>query len=386
MTSASDPTPSDVPAGPLADIRVIDLSTVIAGPQCARYLADFGADVIKVERTGVPDTSRNMGWINASDGDALWWKWVGRNKRCIELNLKDAVDKDVLLQLIDTANVLIENFRPGKLEALGLAPEVLLERNPKLVIVRVSGFGQSGPYRDKPGFASIAEALSGFAAINGSPEDGPSPPPIALTDDVTGLAAAFSTMVALHSGVGQVVDVSLIDSIAHMMGPLMSVYKQSGYLQPQMGSQLPYTVPRGSYKTRDGKWVVVSASSDSVGRRVMAMLGKGDDPRVQTFAGRIEHRDEVHKAMQDWTAAHTEAEVIAAFDAAQAAVAPVFTMADIDADPHYQDRRVYQEVDGITMQGLIARLSRTPGRIKWAGRRRGADTAEILNELQLRNE
>ena len=386
MTSTLDPAASDVPAGPLADIRVIDLSTVIAGPQCARYLADFGADVIKVERTGVPDTSRNMGWINAADGDALWWKWVGRNKRCIELNLKDAVDKDVLLQLIDTANVLIENFRPGKLEALGLAPEVLLERNPTLVIVRVSGFGQSGPYRDKPGFASIAEALSGFAAINGSPEDGPSPPPIALTDDVTGLAAAFSTMVALHSGVGQVVDVSLIDSIAHMMGPLMSVYKQSGYLQPQMGSQLPYTVPRGSYKTRDGKWVVVSASSDSVGRRVMAMLGKGDDPRVQTFAGRIEHRDEVHKAMQDWTAAHTEAEVIAAFDAAQAAVAPVFTMADIDADPHYQDRRVYQEVDGITMQGLIARLSRTPGRIKWAGRRRGADTAEILNELQLRNE
>ena len=372
----------DTEPGPLADIRVIDLSTVIAGPQCARYLADFGADVIKVERTGVPDTSRNMGWIFEGDGDALWSKWVGRNKRCIELNLKDPSDKDSLLALIDTANVLIENFRPGKLEALGLDPEMLLKRNPKLVIVRVSGFGQSGPYRDKPGFASIAEALSGFAAINGSPADGPAPPPIALTDDVTGLAAAFSTMVALHSGVGQVVDVSLIDSIAHMMGPLMSAYKQSGYLQPQMGSQLPYTVPRGSYKTGDGKWVVISASSDTVGRRVMALLGKGDDPRVQTFAGRIEHRDEVHKAMQDWVAAHTQAEVIAAFAEAQAAVAPVFTMADIDADPHYQDRRVYQDVDGITMQGLIARLSKTPGRIKWAGRRRGADTQAVLSEIR----
>ena len=370
-------------SGPLADIRVIDLSTVIAGPQCARYFADFGADVIKVERPGVPDTSRNMGWINEADGNALWWKWVGRNKRCIELDLKGEIGKQALLKLIDNAHVLVENFRPGKLEALGLDPDTLVARNPKLVIVRVSGFGQTGPYRDKPGFASIAEALSGFAAINGSPADGPAPPPVALTDDVTGLAAAFAAMVALHSGVGQVVDVNLIESIAQMMGPLMSVYKQTGYLQPQMGSQLPYTVPRGSYKTRDDKWVVISASSDSVGRRVMALLGKGNDDRVQTFAGRIEHRDEVHKAMQTWVGEHTQAEVIDAFDKAQAAVAPVYTMADIDADPHYQYRKSFQEVDGITMQGLVARLSKTPGSIKWSGRAMGADTQDVANEFDL---
>ncbi|MBA3288916.1 MAG: CoA transferase, partial [Acidimicrobiia bacterium] len=202
---------------PLAGLRVLDLSTVLAGPNCARYLADFGADVIKVERPG-GDSLRNMAWRDDRDGEGLWWKLVNRNKRTIVLDLKDADDLDVLLRLVDDARVLVENFRPGALERLGLGPEVLLARNATLVVTRVSGFGQTGPYAHRPGFATIAEAMSGFAAINGEPDGQPLLPPIALTDEVTGLAAAFATMVAIHSGVGQVVDVNLLETMFQLMG------------------------------------------------------------------------------------------------------------------------------------------------------------------------
>ena len=228
---------------------VIDVSTVIAGPGCARYLADYGAEVIKVERPGSGDSSRNMGWRDPSDGQTLWWKLVGRGKRTIVLDLKDAADLDVMLQLCDRADVLVENFRPGTLERLGLGPDVLLARNPRLVVTRVSGFGQTGPYRDKPGFATQAEALSGFAAINGEPDGQPLLPPIALTDEVAALVAAFATMVAVHSGVGQVVDVNLIESMLQVMGPLVSLYGVLGQTQDRLGAGIPYTVPRNTYRT-----------------------------------------------------------------------------------------------------------------------------------------
>jgi crotonobetainyl-CoA:carnitine CoA-transferase CaiB-like acyl-CoA transferase len=186
-------------APPLAELRVVDLSTVLAGPNCARYLADFGADVIKVEHPD-GDTLRRLAWRDPRDGEGLWWKLVNRNKRTVVLDLKLAADRDALLTLVDEAHVLVENFRPGALERLGLAPRTLLERNPRLVITRVTGFGQDGPYASRPGFATVAEGMSGFAALNGDPDGPPLPPPIALTDEVTGLAAAFATMVALHSG------------------------------------------------------------------------------------------------------------------------------------------------------------------------------------------
>ena len=197
---------------PLSDLRVIDVATVIAGPGCARYLADFGADVVKVERPE-GDTARDLGWRDPSGGQSLWWKVVARGKRTIALDLKDTEDLDVMLRLCDTADVLVENFRPGTLERLGLGPEVLHRRNPGLVITRVTGFGQTGPYRSRPAFATQAEALSGFAAINGEPDGQPLLPPIALNDEVAGLVAAFATMVAVHSGVGQVVDVNLVESM-----------------------------------------------------------------------------------------------------------------------------------------------------------------------------
>ena len=366
--------------GPLADLRVIDMSTVLAGPSCARYLADFGADVIKVERPG-GDSLRNMAWRDPRDGEGLWWKLVNRNKRTAVLDVKDDADRATLLRLIDEADVLVENSRPGTLERLGLGPDVLLARNPKLVITRVSGFGQDGPYAGRAGFATIAEAMSGLVALSGEPDGQPLLPPVALTDEVTGLAAAFATMVAVHSGVGQVVDTNLLETMFHIMGPLASLFALTGEQQPRLGAGLPYTVPRGTYQCSDGKWVAASTSTDSVAARVMNLLDVGDDERFTTFAGRTEHRADLEAIMTAWCAARTQAEVVAAFTAADAAIGPVLDMAEIASDPHYAQRGTIETVpdglDGTPMQSVIARLSATPGALRWAGRSLNADGAEI---------
>lgn len=354
---------------------------MLAGPNCARYLADFGADVIKVEQPGKGDSLRGMAWRDPRDGTGLWWKIVNRNKRTIALDLKSDEDKALFLRLIDGANVLVENFRPGTLERLGLSPDTLLKRNDKLVIVRVTGFGQTGPYASRPGFASIAESMAGLSAISGDPDGPPMLPPIALTDEVTGITAAFAAMVALHSGVGQVVDINLLQTIFQIMGPLISVYKLTGELQSRMGSQLPYTVPRGVYQCSDGLWVGVSASSDSVAARVMSVLGVGDDHRFATFQGRMENRELLDRLMSDWCASRTRDEAVRILTEAEAAVGPVFTMADIASDPHYSARQLIPEVDGLPMQGLIAELSQTPGMLKWVGRSLNHDSDWIRQNL-----
>jgi crotonobetainyl-CoA:carnitine CoA-transferase CaiB-like acyl-CoA transferase len=364
---------------PLSDLRVVDISTVLAGPNCARYLADFGADVIKVERPDAGDSLRGMAWRDPRDGEGLWWKLVNRNKRNIALDFKNEEDLALLRKLLDDAHVLVENFRPGTLERLGLAPDDLLRRNPKLVIVRVSGFGQDGPYASRPGFASIAESMAGLAAVSGEPNGPPMLPAIALTDETTGIAAAFATMVALHSGVGQVVDVNLLTTVFQIMGPVISLYKLSGELQPRLGSGLPYSVPRGVYQCKDEKWVGVSASSDSVAARVMTVLGVGSDTRFATFTGRTENRDELEALMVAWCAQRTRDEVVATLAQADAAVGPVFDMADIATDEHYAARHMIETVGTTPMQGLIASLSRTPGVLRWEGRALDADHEDIAN-------
>lgn len=357
-------------------MRVIDLSTVVAGPAAARYLADFGAEVIKVERPG-GDGVRNMGWRDPRDGTTLWWKLVNRNKRCVELDLKAAADRDVLLGLVDDAHVLVENFRPGTLERLGLGPAVLHDRNPDLIITRVTGFGQDGPYAQRPGFASLAEALSGWAALSGEPDGPPLLPPVALTDEVTGLVAAFATMVALHSGVGQVVDVNLLESISQIMGPLVSASKLLGYEQPRLGAGIPYTVPRGTYRSADGVWLAISTSSETVAARVMQLIGLRDDDRFATFEGRVAHREELDAAVAAWVGERDASEVLDAFERAEAAAAPVLSIGELIADPHVVERGVVAEVDGVPMQGLVARLSETPGRISWTGRALDEDGESI---------
>lgn len=362
---------------PLQGLRVIDLSTVVAGPGCARYLADFGATVIKVERPGGGDTTRHMGFPDPDDpdGTSFFWKLLGRNKSAVVLDLRDRADLDRLLRLVDGADVLVENLRPGGIEKLGLAPTVLHERNPRLVVTRITGFGQDGPYSHRPGFATIAEAMSGFAAINGEPDGGPLLPPIALTDEVTALAAAFATLAAVRSGVGQVVDVNLLETLLQLMGPLPSAYAATGYLQPRLGSGIPYSVPRGTWRCADGKWVAVSASHETVARRVLDLVGLGDDESLRTFAGRVAARERIDACMAAWMAERTAAEALAAFEAAEAAAAPIYDMADVAADPHLRARGALVDLDGVRMQGVVAHLSATPASLRHAGRPLGADQA-----------
>ncbi len=359
------------------------MATVLAGPGVARYLADFGADVIKIE-SPAGDGTRRMGWLDPRDGESFMWKLLGRGKRAAVLDLKSEAGLAAMRTLVDEADVLIENFRPGTLERLGLAPADLLARNPGLVILRITGFGQDGPYAGRPGFATMAEAMSGFAAINGEPDGAPLLPPIALTDEVTALAGAFSVMVALRhrdrTGEGQVVDINLLETMVQMMGALPSANAHLGYLQPRLGSGIPYTVPRGTYQCADGKWIAISTSAESIAARVMELLGVGDDPRFATFEGRVEHREELDGVVADWVGARPSEEVLAAFEQAQAAIAPVYSMADLLADPHMVARDAIVEVDGVRMPSVLARMSQTPGEVRHAGRELGADTDEVLTD------
>jgi crotonobetainyl-CoA:carnitine CoA-transferase CaiB-like acyl-CoA transferase len=368
----------------LEGLRVIDMATVFAGPGAARHLADFGADVIKIEAPA-GDGVRRMGWFPPEGGDSYTWKLLGRNKRAVVADLKTDAGRDALLALADAADVLIENFRPGTLERLGLGPDVLCARNPRLVVLRVTGFGQDGPYASRPGFATMAEAMSGFAAINGEPDGPPLLPPIALTDEVAAIAGAFAVMVALHdrerTGLGQVIDVNLLESMLQMMSALPSAAAHLGYEQPRLGSGIPYSVPRGTYRCADGRWVAISTSAESVAHRVLTLLGLGDDARFATFESRADHREKLDAAVSAWVGARPSVEVLAAFEAAEAAIAPVYTMREVLADPHVRARNVFVEVDGVVMQGPVARLSRTPAEMRWAGRPLGADTEEVLSAL-----
>ncbi|CAB4957009.1 unannotated protein [freshwater metagenome] len=368
----------------LEGLRVVDMATVLAGPAAGKYLADFGADVIKIEAPE-GDGTRRMGWMPPDGGDAYMWQIVGRGKRSVVADLKTEDGLALLLRLVDHADVLIENFRPGTMERLGLDPSDLLKRNPRLVILRVSGFGQTGPYRSRPGFASIAEAMSGFASLSGEPDGAPLLPPIALTDEVTGIVGAFSIMVALRhrdaTGEGQVVDVNLLESILQMMGPLPAAYAGLGYEQPRMGSGIPYSVPRGTYQCADGEWIAISASAESVAARVLELLGVSDDPRFTSFAGRSEHRVELDALMSAWVSQRNCDDALAEFDAAHAAAARVYSIGDVVADPHVRERGVLIEVDGVLMTGPVARLDRTPGEVRGAGAALGVDTEAVKGAL-----
>ena len=370
--------------GPLVGLKVIDLATVVAGPGVAKYFADYGADVIKIERPS-GDSTRSMGWTEEGETDSLWWKLVNRGKRSLVLDLKNDTDLLILKELIDSADLLIENMRPGKIEQLGLDPEELISRNPKLVVLRVSGFGQTGPYAQKPGFATIAEALSGLSSLLGEPEGGPLLPPIALTDEVTALVGSFSAMIAIYhaklTGQGQIVDIDLVDSVLQIMGPLPAAWDSLGYLQPRLGSSIPYSIPRGTYKCSDGVWVALSASAESVAKRLIETVGGGGDPRFTSFQARFENREALEELTSNWIGSRTSKEVIETIEAADAAIAPVYNMQQVIEDPHFIARESFTKVDGILMQNLVARLSKTPGKIISVGPKLGEHTEEIKREL-----
>ncbi|MGW2028163.1 CaiB/BaiF CoA transferase family protein [Streptomyces decoyicus] len=387
------PAPEPPSSGPLTGLRVLDLATLFAGPLAATLLGDYGAEVIKVEHPQRPDPSRGHG--PAKDGIGLWWKLLGRNKKTVTLDLSHPDGRDVLLRLAAGADAVIENFRPGTLERWGLGWDELSAANPRLVLARVTGFGQFGPYAHRPGFGTLAEAMSGFAAITGEPDGPPTLPPFGLADAIAAMATSYAVMTALHgraaTGRGQVIDLALIEPMLTVLGPQPLWYDQLGHIQPRTGNRSANVAPRNTYRTADGSWVAVSASAESVAARVMRLVGRPeviDEPWFATGAGRARHADELDTAVAGWIARHDRAEVMAAFEKAEAAVAPLYDIREVMADPQYQALGSITEVPDdelgtLRMQNVLFRLSETPGAIRWAGRPHGADTDEVLAALGL---
>ncbi len=376
--------------GPLDGLRVLDLSRLIAGNMLSLQLADFGAEVIKIETPGRGDPLR--AW--KEDGVDAHWKVYSRNKKSLTLNLRDADAIGLLLRLIEGADAMIENFRPGRLEEMGLGPETLFGRNPKLVLARISGFGQTGPYRDKPGFGSLVEALSGFAARNGFPDRAPVLPPLALADMIAGLYGAMAVMIALREvetkgGPGQVIDLSLLEPILSVLGPEALSYKVTGKPKKRAGSGSNTSSPRNVYATRDGKWIALSASIQSMAERVFRVIGRDDmieDPRFRTNPDRVKHRDQVDEIVGGWIAERDQAQVLDIFGKGEVTASAIYDITDIIADPHVRERQVLvdlpdKDVETAPMHNIIPRLSESPGTFRLPAPSLGEHTEELLREL-----
>jgi crotonobetainyl-CoA:carnitine CoA-transferase CaiB-like acyl-CoA transferase len=389
---------------PLTGVRVLDAGTVLAAPGTAARLGEFGADVIKVEHPS-GDTTRTLGW--AVDGVTLWSKWVNRNKRPITLNLSATAGQALLLRLVATADVLIESFRPGTLERWNLSPDRLLEANPRLIVARCSGFGQTGPYRERAGFGTTAESISGLAHMTGFPDGPPILPPIALADEAASLLGAYAVVLALYArdaaatggepparGRGQVIDLSLFESLFPMMGPMPAVHDLLGEVPGRIGNGIAYSSPRGVYPTRDGRWIGLSGSVQSVAVRLLHLIGGpslASDPRFATNAARLEHRAELDRLVAEWTSARTQEEALAELERQQVAAAPVLDVAGIMRDPQYAAREAIvripdDEVGEVAMAAPRPVLSATPGAIRHAGLPKGAANQEVYGALGLTSE
>jgi crotonobetainyl-CoA:carnitine CoA-transferase CaiB-like acyl-CoA transferase len=378
------------PMSALDGIRVIDAATLFAGPLAATLMADFGADVIKIEHPK-GDPVRSHGYCK--NGVPLWWKVIGRNKRAITLNLGDPEGQELMAGLAKQADVLIENFRPGTLERWNLGPDLLHSFNPGLVIARVTGFGQFGPYSGRPGFGTIAEAMSGFAAMTGEPDGPPTLPPFGLADGITGLATVASIMFALQArrqtDRGQVIDMAIIEPILTILGPQPTWFDQLGIIQERRGNRSVNNAPRNVYRTAEGRWVAISTSAQNVAERVLRLVGHPeviDQPWFASGAERAKHADELDAMVGSWIAERPFDEVVAAFEEAQAAVAPIYDIRQIMADPQFRALGSITTVDDpelgpVMMQNVMFRLSETPGRIEWAGRRLGEDNEAVYSGL-----
>lgn len=376
--------------GPLDGVRVIDLTRVVAGNMLTLQLADFGADVIKIEDPRKGDPVRAWG----DDGVETTWKVYARNKKSVGLNLRDEKAKEILLKLATTAQILVENFRPGRLEQMGLGPDVLLEHNPKLVILRLTGFGQSGPYRDRPGFGTMIEALSGFAARNGFADREPVLPPLALADMISGLTGAFAAMVALrevevNGGKGQVIDLALLEAMQAIMGPESLVLNITGRIKERVGSSSNTAAPRDVYRTRDGQYVALSASIQTLAERVFRVIGRPeliDDPKYRTNQDRVRHKDEVNGCVAAWVAERTRDEVMEIFEREEITASPIYDPRDMEKDPHFIERGVIVElpdadVGSAPMHNITPRFSGTPGAFRNPAPALGTDTDAVLGSL-----
>lgn len=377
----------------LNGIRVLDAATLFAGPMAATMLADFGAEVIKIEHPVKGDPSRLHGY--SKDGVPLWWTMLGRNKKTVALDLGKSEGSEVFKELIAKSDVLIENFRPGTLERWGIGPDVLLAINPKLIVARVTGFGQFGPYSGRAGFGTLAESMSGFAAMTGEVDGPPTLPPFGLADGIAALATSQAILIALAAqknpesesfGKGQVIDLAIIEPMLAILGPQPTVYDQLGIVQPRSGNRSVNNSPRNTYKTRDGKWVAVSTSAQSIAERVMNLVGHPEvisEPWFASGGERAKHADLLDGYVSTWIAQRDTAEVVRAFEEADAAVAQIYDIRDIMQDEQFKALDTITTVEdpvlgSVRMQNVLYRMSQTPGQIKWTGRKMGQDTHDVL--------
>ncbi len=385
-------TPEQQSDGPLTGIRVVDASTILAGPLACQILGDFGAEVIKIEHPKAGDGMRGHG--PSLDGTPIWWSEISRNKRTVGLSLSTPDGADLFRRLVATADVVVENFRPGTLERWGLAPETLHELNPGLVLVRVTGFGQTGPYAARAGFGTLAEAMSGFAHLTGEADGPPTLPAFGLADSICGIAASSAVSMALlererNGGRGQVIDMSLLEPIMAAVGPGPSVYGLTGEVGMRHGNRSTNNSPRNTYETSDGHWVAVSTSAQAIAERVLTLVGHPeviDEPWFAAGSTRAQHADLLDGYVGGWIAERTRDEVVAAFTEAGAAVAPVYSARDLVEDEHVRATEMLTPVDDpalgeVLHHNVMWRMSETPGRIRFPGRPIGADTDDVLTEL-----
>lgn len=386
MSDASSPRPLD-------GIRIVEVGQLLAGPFVGSMLGYYGAEVIKVEPPGDGDPIRKWRILD-DDGTSFWWRSLGRNKKCITLNLRTDEGRRLLGRLIDQADVVVENFKPGTMEKWGLGPEVFAESNPGLIYARISGYGQTGPYASRPGFASVCEGVGGLRYVNGFPDGPPVRPNLSLGDTLAGIHAALGIVMAyVHrlkdpQGRGQVVDTALYESVFNMLEGVVPEYDGAGVVREPSGSTLTGIVPTNTYRCRDGKFIIIGANGDSIFKRLCEKMGRPDmaeDPRFTDNAGRVEHEAEIDAAIAEWTGSLDSETALLLLEEAVVPSGPIYSVVDMLADEHFQARGLFEEVhyDGKTLKipAMIPKLSATPGRTDWPGAEVGAFNSEILGGL-----
>ncbi|ACD21265.1 CaiB/BaiF CoA transferase family protein [Paraburkholderia phytofirmans] len=383
--------------GPLQGIRVIEIGTLIAAPFAARLMAEFGADVIKIEAPETGDPLRK--WRKLHEGTSLWWYLQSRNKKSICVNLKSADGVEIVKRLAADADVVIENLRPGALEKLGLGWDVLHAINPKLTMVRISGYGQSGPYRDRPGFGAIGEAMGGIRYTTGDLDGAPARVGVSLGDSLASLHGVIGALMSLlrvktGQGEGQVVDVSLVESVFNLMESLVPEYDLLGHVRERSGGALPGIAPSNTYRTEDEGFVVIAGNSDPIFKRLMQVIGRpdlADDPALARNDGRVQHCAMLDQAITEWTSHHSTDDVLAALERAEVPSGRIYSVADIVADPHYRARNMLLDAQlpggaSVKMPGIVPKLSDTPGEVRWQGPTLGEHTGSVLSDLGFAND
>jgi len=373
-------------SGPLAGVRVLELGSLVAGPFCGKTLADFGAEVIKIEPPGEGDPLRK--WRRLRNGTSLWWQVQSRNKRSVTCDLRRPEGQEIVRRLGRASHIVVENFRAGALEKWNLGWDVLSRENPKLVLVRISGYGQSGPYRERPGFAAIAEGMAGFRHITGFPDRPPVRPNLSIGDTIASLHGVIGALMALHTGKGQVVDVALYEAMFNCMESLLPEYDAGGFVRERSGSTLPGIAPSNLYPCKEG-YVLIAGNADSLYRRLMSAIGREDlrdDPALARNDGRAAQMERIDAAISEWTSKRDQKEVLSEMEKAEVPAGRIYSAADIAADPHFAARGMIQEViagDGAPLKvpGIVPKLSATPGAIRSPAPKLGEHTDAVLKEL-----